>query len=95
MFRNIVREYGKKKLDQSEVKTELQKIQELMNLDQSSIPQQDTTVQTANIQTPPLPGTPMPRINNQMAQNINPQTGLTRTESALLSPTEQIIARRT
>ena len=27
-----------------------------MNLDQSSIPQQDTTVQTANIQTPPLPG---------------------------------------
>ena len=95
MFRNIVREYSKKKLDQSEGKTELQKIQELMNLDQSSIPQQDTTVQTANIQTPPLPGTPMPRINNQMAQNIDPQTGLTRTESALLSPTEQIIARRT
>jgi len=95
MFRNIVREYSKKKLDQSEGKTELQKIQELMNLDQSSIPQQDTTVQTANIQTPPLPGTPMPRINNQIAQNIDPRTGLTRTESALLSPTEQIIARRT
>ena len=95
MFRNIVREYGKKKLDQSEGKTELQKIEELMNLDQSSIPQQDTTVQTANIQTPPLGNTPMPKINNQMAQNISPQTGLTRTESALLSPTEQIIARRT
>jgi len=30
-----------------------------------------------------------------MAQNIDPRTGLTRTESALLSPTEQIIARRT
>ena len=95
MFRNIVREYSKKKLDQSEGKTELQKIQELMNLDQSSIPQQDTTVQTANIQTPPLPSTPTPIINNQMARNIDPQTGLTRTESALLSPTEQIIARRT
>ena len=55
----------------------------------------DTTVQQANIQTPPLGNTPMPKINNQMAQNIDPQTGLTRTESALLSPTEQIIARRT
>ena len=94
MFRNIVREYGKKKLDQSEGKTELQKIEELMNLDQSSIPQQDTTVQTANIQTPPLGNTPMPKVQN-VAQNVNPQTGLTRTESALLSPTEQIIARRT
>ena len=94
MFRNIVREYGKKKLDQSEGKTELQKIEELMNLDQSSIPQQDTTVQTANIQTPPLGNTPMPKIQN-VAQNVNPQTGLTRTQSALLSPTEQIIARRT
>ena len=94
MFRNIVREYGKKKLDQSEGKTELQKIEELMNLDQSSIPQQDTTVQQANIQTPPLGNTPMPKIQN-VAQNVNPQTGLTRTQSALLSPTEQIIARRT
>ena len=94
MFRNIVREYGKKKLDQSEGKTELQKIEELMNLDQSSIPQQDTTVQQANIQTPPLGNTPMPKVKN-VAQNVNPQTGLTRTQSALLSPTEQIIARRT
>ena len=42
----------------------------------------------------PLPNTPMPNIqNNMMAKN--PITGLTRTESALLSPTEQIIARRT
>jgi hypothetical protein len=28
------------------------------------------------------------------AQNIDPTTGLTRTESALLSPSEQIIAKR-
>ena len=48
-------------------------------------------------QVPPLPNTPMP--NRQMAtlpsmqKNIN--TGLTRTESALLSPSEQVIARRT
>ena len=93
MFRNIVREYGKKKLDQSEGKTELQKIEELMNLDQSSIPQQDTTVQTANIQTPPLGNTPMPKVQN-VAQNIVPTTGLTQTESALLSPSEQLIRQR-
>jgi len=93
MFRNIVREYGKKKLDQRDDKTNLQKIQELMNLDQSSIPQRDTSVQTAKIQTPPLPNTPTPKVQN-VAQNIMPTTGLTQTESALLSPSEQLIRQR-
>ena len=93
MFRNIVRDYGKKKLDQREGKTDLQKIKELMNLDQSSIPQRDTTVQTANIQTPPLPGMPMPKVQN-VAANTSPITGLTQTETALLSPSEQLIKQR-
>ena len=46
--------------------------------------------------TPPLPGTPMPdkKLVASMPQ-INQQTGLTRTQSALLSPSEQVIARRT
>jgi hypothetical protein len=46
--------------------------------------------------TPPLPQTPMPdqKLVASMPQ-INQQTGLTRTESALLSPSEQVIARRT
>ena len=92
MFRNIERMYKRKKLDQKEEKTNLQKIQDLMG-STNVIPQQDTTVQQANIQTPPLPNTPMPTIKT--AQNINPQTGLTPTESALLSPSEQVIARRT
>jgi len=92
MFRNIERMYKRKKLDQREEKTNLQKIQDLMG-STNVIPQQDTTVQQANIQTPPLPNTPMPTIKT--AQNINPQTGLTPTESALLSPSEQVIARRT
>jgi len=45
---------------------------------------------------PPLPGTPMPdkKLVASMSQT-NLQTGLTRTESALLSPSEQVIARRT
>jgi len=46
--------------------------------------------------TAPLPKTPMPdqKLVASMPQ-INQQTGLTRTESALLSPSEQEIARRT
>jgi len=48
-----------------------------------------------NIQTPPLGKTPMPVVNQvQMAQK-NPITNLTRTETALLSPTEKVIAGRT
>ena len=46
-------------------------------------------------QTPPLAQTPMPVVNQaQMAQK-DPQTNLTRTETALLSPTEKVIAART
>ena len=48
------------------------------------------------IETPPLSKTPMPdrKLVASMPQ-INQQTGLTRTQSALLSPSEQVIARRT
>jgi hypothetical protein len=48
------------------------------------------------IETPPLPGTPMPnqKLVASMPQT-NLQTGLTRTETALLSPDEQVIARKT
>ena len=45
---------------------------------------------------PPLPQTPMPdKKLVASAPQINQQTGLTQTESALLSPSEQVIARRT
>ena len=43
-----------------------------------------------------LAKTPMPdKKLVASASQINQQTGLTRTESALLSPSEQVIARRT
>ena len=45
------------------------------------------------VQAPPLPNTPTPRV--KMASIKSPITGLTRTEDALLSPTEKIIASRT
>jgi len=45
--------------------------------------------------TPPLPPTSMPVVNQgQMAQK-DPITNLTPTETALLSPTEKVIAGRT
>ena len=47
----------------------------------------------SKIQTPQLPGTPMPKIQ-KVAANINPNTNLTQTESALLSPSEQLIRQR-
>ena len=43
-----------------------------------------------------LPPTPMPNVNNaSITQNVSPNTNLTRTETALLSPEEQVIASRT
>ena len=96
LFRKIFNEYKNKsiKIEQpgeselDELRKYLQE-QETDNL--SSVPQQETT-QTAAIQTPPLPQTPQPVV--QTAQNINPTTGLTRSETALLSPEEQVIASR-
>jgi hypothetical protein len=44
---------------------------------------------------PPLPTTPQPVVNTQAnVQQINPTTNLTRTQQALLSPEEQVIASR-
>ena len=48
------------------------------------------------VQTPPLQQTPTPVVNQaQMVAQKNPTTNLTRTEEALLSPTEKVIAART
>ena len=46
------------------------------------------------IQTPPLNKTPMPKLAANTQQK-DPNTNLTRTEQALLSPSEKIIAART
>jgi hypothetical protein len=54
-----------------------------------------SNMQTNRIETPPLPKTPEPvRQTGGLASIKNPITGLTRTQSALLSPSEQVIARR-
>ena len=48
-----------------------------------------------DIATPPLPSLPQPTVNTQAnVQNVNPTTNLTSTETALLSPEEQVIRQR-
>ncbi len=49
----------------------------------------------SKIQTKPLDPTPMPSKQLSQAQNVDPITRLTSTETALLSPTEKVIASRT
>ena len=53
-----------------------------------------STGDQSKIETPPLDKTPMPKISANVSQK-DPQTNLTRTETALLSPTEKVIAGRT
>ena len=44
----------------------------------------------------PLPTTPQPVVNTQAnLQQVDPNTNLTRTQEALLSPEEKVIASRT
>lgn len=48
-----------------------------------------------DIATPPLPNLPQPSVNTQAnVGTIDPTTNLTRTETALLSPGEQVIRQR-
>ena len=63
----------------------MEKRQELMES------QQQSKIQPV---TPAAPFLPNPQIANMFAANIDPTTGLTQTESALLSPEEQIIRQR-
>jgi hypothetical protein len=55
------------------------------------IPLRKESDEQSNIQTPPLPTTPQPVATTNITPQINPTTKLTSVESALLSPTEQII----
>ena len=47
----------------------------------------------SKLPTPPLPQTPQPQVQAN-TQQINPISGLTRSQQALLSPQEQVIAQK-
>ena len=83
LLKQIEKEYKDKKLETEEPKIE----------PVSSIPTPDRNIQTTqlpDVKTPPLPNTPTPVVKT--ASVVNPNTNLTRTQEALLSPEEKIIA---
>jgi len=94
LFRQILRDYKNKDLSIKEDAqlNEIDRILKLQNDQVSSLPQPVENKAFAKIQTPPLPNTPQPVV--QTAQLKDPNTNLTRTQTALLSPEEQVIASR-
>ena len=96
LFKLIERDYNRKSL-MPEEKIDRSIIDRVTDYFSEKITPQGETVQTAQvqrIQTPPLPGTPMPS-KSLMAQSPQKINGLTRNEQALLSPEEKVIAART
>jgi len=90
-FYKVMREYRNKSLKPEEP-TE-RKIED----DRSEVEPALATerVNVSQLETPPLPSTPAPIISNtQTANVVNPMSGLTQTETALLSPEEQLIRQR-
>jgi predicted GNAT family acetyltransferase len=59
------------------------------------MPPSNTYDDQSSLPTPPLGNTPMPAKMATNTMQKDPQTNLTRTETALLSPTEKVIAGRT
>jgi hypothetical protein len=90
LFQSIVNQYRNKSLipepkqEEDQELIDFQKRIEDISNQQSSLP----------IQTPPLGPTPMPNNRLFAKTNVNPNTNLTRTQTALLSPEEQVIASR-
>jgi hypothetical protein len=95
LFRNILKEFKNKDLNIKEDSqlNEIEKILKLQSDKLSSLPQKTEDRAFAELQTPPLPVTPQPNVNVAAANTV-PNTNLTRTQLALLSPEEQIIASR-
>ena len=88
-IKKLKRKLKKQKLNESYI---LEHEEKYLFPDKKDQPKIEGLLQT---QTPPLQQTPMPVVNQvQMAQK-NPISNLTRTEEALLSPSEKIIAART
>ena len=94
LFRDILKEYKNKDLNikEDEQLNEIDRILKLQSDKVSSVPQVTEDRAFAELTTPPLPNTPMPVVQTAALPGTN--TNLTRTQQALLSPEEQVIASR-
>ena len=88
------KEYKNKDLNikEDEQLNEIDRILKLQSDKVSSVPQVTEDRAFAELTTPPLPNTPMPVVQTAALPGTN--TNLTRTQQALLSPEEQVIASR-
>jgi hypothetical protein len=97
-FKKIVREYKNKKLEEPVVKNDPLKeeieVPKEPNVLERGLDRVKDLFGEAPIQTPPLGNTPVPNNRLFARANVNPNTNLTRTQTALLSPEEQVIASR-
>ncbi len=91
LFKDIIRQYKKIPL-MRETKTEEETTEP--NIIERGLDTVKDLFSEAPIQTPPLGNTPMPNNRLFARANVNPNTNLTRTQTALLSPEEQVIASR-
>ena len=90
LFKDIIRQYKKIPLMRE---TETEEETTDPNIIERGLDRVKDLFSEAPIQTPPLGNTPMPIVQTARA-NVNPNTNLTRTQTALLSPEEQVIASR-
>ena len=85
----VIREYRNKSL--KPVETTEREIED----QRSEVTPRPEPTRVSQLQTPPLPSTPAPIVSaTQTANVVNPLSGLTQTETALLSPEEQLIRQR-
>tara|TARA_R110000765_G_scaffold254429_1_gene355364 strand:- start:41 stop:703 length:663 start_codon:yes stop_codon:yes gene_type:complete len=91
--RLIYDENGKPLKEEGFIKRQIKKI--IPAVKDLLVPGSPKTGLQSKIQTPPLPGTPMPIKMASNTQVKNPTTNLTQTQEALLSPIEKVIASRT
>ena len=85
----VIREYRNKSL--KPVETTEREIED----QRSEVTPRPEPTRVSQLQTPPIPQTGAPIVSGtQTANVVNPLSGLTQTETALLSPEEQLIRQR-
>ena len=92
---NVLDRSTKKKIKRIIKRLKKQRLNQEFRINEADYISSLPDIGTVAPQTPPLPLTPQPKV--QMANNMqqkDPITNLTRTETALLSPTEKVIAGR-
>jgi hypothetical protein len=93
LFKDIIKEFKKVPLQIEEKPEEPGIIDTGVDMLRDLVSEAPQQTEETEIQTPPLPASGQPIVRTAAA-NVNPNTNLTRTQEALLSPEEKVIASR-